>query len=64
VGALIGVAAGEAIVRAFGASSLVAPRFTAWALGRAVLIAAGMGVLGSVYPAWWVSRLRVAEAIS
>jgi putative ABC transport system permease protein len=63
-GAALGVAAGEAIVRAFGASSLVAPQFTAWALGRAVLVAAGMGALGSLYPAWWVSRLRVAEALS
>jgi putative ABC transport system permease protein len=63
-GALLGMVAGEAIVRAFGASSLVAPHFTAWALARAVLVAAGMGAVGSLYPAWWVSRLRVAEALS
>jgi putative ABC transport system permease protein len=62
-GVALGIAAGEAIVRAFGASALVAPQFSAWALVRAVLVAAGMGALGSLYPAWWVSRLRVAEAL-
>jgi putative ABC transport system permease protein len=63
-GALLGVAGGELIVRAFGASSLVVPQVTAWALARAVLVAAGMGALGSLYPAWWISRLRVAETLS
>jgi putative ABC transport system permease protein len=63
-GAALGIGAGEVIVRAFGASSLVDPQITVWTLARAVLVAAAMGALGSVYPAWWVSRLRVAEALS
>jgi len=59
----LGIVAGELIVRLFGAESLVAPHVTAWAIGRAVLVAAATGALGSLYPAWWVSRLRPAEAL-
>ncbi len=62
-GAALGALAGELIVRAFGASALVSPHITAWALARAVLIAAGMGAVGSLYPAWWVSRLRVTQSL-
>ena len=42
---------------------MVAELVEAWALARAVLVAAAMGAAGSLYPAWWVSRLRVAEAL-
>ncbi len=66
-GALIGLAlgalAGELIVRAFDASALVTPHVTAWTLVRAVLVAVTMGALGSLYPAWRVTRLRPAEAM-
>jgi putative ABC transport system permease protein len=62
-GVLLGIAGAELIVRAFGASALVSPHVTAWTVGRAVLVAAATGTLGSLYPAWWVTRLRPAEAL-
>ena len=55
--------AGELIVRAFAASALVSPHVTAWTLAQAVLVAVATGTIGSLYPAWWVSRLRPAEAL-
>ncbi|CAB4871148.1 unannotated protein [freshwater metagenome] len=63
IGVALGVAGGELLVRAFGASALVSPNFTAWTFGRAFLIAGAMGVIGSLYPAWWVSRLMPARAL-
>ena len=63
VGLAIGIAAGELLVRAFGASALVSPHVTAWTLMQAVIVAAATGTIGSLYPAWWVSRLRITEAL-
>jgi putative ABC transport system permease protein len=63
VGLVLGVAASELIVQAFGASTLVAPHVTAWTLVRAVLVATATGAIGSLYPAWRVTRLRPAEAL-
>ena len=62
-GLLLGAASCDLIVRAFGASALVSPRITLSTLGIAVLVAAVTGTAGSLYPAWWVTRLRVAEAL-
>lgn len=66
-GAVLGIAAGvlggEVIVRAFAAASLVSPHVTAWTLARALLVAGATGALGSLYPAWWVTRLRPAETL-
>ncbi len=63
LGAGLGVVAGEFIVRAVDASALVDPHYTAGTLGRAVLVALATGAVGSLYPAWWVTRLRPAEAL-
>ncbi len=63
VGVALGVAAGELLVSAFEAGALVQPHFEAWGLGRALLVAAAMGTLGSLYPAWWVTRLAPAKAL-
>lgn len=62
-GIALGILAGELVVRALGASALVEPDVTAWTLGRAVLVALGMGPIGSLYPAWWVTRLRPAQGL-
>lgn len=62
-GVLLGVAAGELVVRALGASTLVTPRIETWTIARAVLVALAMGAIGSLYPAWWVTRLRPARAL-
>ncbi|HVP02279.1 MAG TPA: ABC transporter permease [Solirubrobacteraceae bacterium] len=63
VGVALGIAAGELLVGALGASTLVTPEFSAWTLARAFLVAAAMGTLGSLYPAWWVTRLAPAQAL-
>lgn len=63
IGLALGAVGGELIVRAFGASTLVTPQLTAWTLVRAVLVAVATGMLGSLYPAWLVTRLRPAEAL-
>lgn len=62
-GLVIGVAGADLMARALGASSLVAPRITAGTLAIAVLVAAVTGTVGSLYPAWWVTRLRIRDAL-
>jgi len=63
VGVVLGIAGGELLVQAFDASALVSPHFEAWGLARAIIVAAAMGTLGSLYPAWWVTRLTPARAL-
>lgn len=63
VGVVLGIAGGELLVRAFDASALVQPHFELWGIARALLVAAAMGTLGSLYPAWWVTRLTPAQAL-
>ena len=63
VGVALGVAGAGLMSHLLDAGALVSPRFTGWTLARAVLIAVAMGALGSVYPAWWVTRLRIADAL-
>jgi putative ABC transport system permease protein len=62
-GIALGTAAGGLIVRALGVSALVSPRFTPATLAIAVAVAAVTGTIGSLYPAWWVTRLRVSESL-
>lgn len=59
----LGILAGELAADALGASALVEPRVTPGALGLAAAVALGMGVLGSLYPAWRVTRLHPVEAL-
>jgi putative ABC transport system permease protein len=62
-GLALGVLAADLIVHAVAAATLIAPHVTVWTLARALLIAAATGALGSLYPAWRVSRLRPVEAL-
>jgi putative ABC transport system permease protein len=62
-GIVIGAAASGLLVRVLGASALVSPHITAGTLGIAILVAAVTGAIGSLYPAWWVARLRVTEGL-
>jgi len=59
----LGVAGAALAVRALGASELVSPHVTAWVLGRGLLVGIAIGVLGGLYPAWRVTRLRPVEAL-
>ncbi len=64
VGLGLGALAAELIVRLLSVATLVAPHFTAWGLGRALLIGIAIGVLGGLYPAWRVTRVHLAQALS
>jgi putative ABC transport system permease protein len=63
VGIPLGVIAGELAPGVVGASALVDPAVSIGTLGLALAISIGMGVVGSVYPAWRVTRLSPAEAL-
>jgi len=46
------------------ASEFVSPQVTAWGLGRGLLVGGAIGVLGGLYPAWRVKRLRPAAVLA
>lgn len=63
-GLLLGVVGGDLLVRALGVSTYISPSFTAWALGRGLLVGVAIGVLGGIYPAWRVTRMQPLKALS
>ncbi len=63
-GLLLGVVGGDLLVRVLGVGSYVTPSFTAWALGRGLLVGVAIGVLGGIYPAWRVTRMKPLKALS
>lgn len=64
IGLLAGVIGADLLVHALGAQAFVAPEVTAWGLGRGLLVGLAIGVLGGLYPAWRVTRLRPAMALA
>jgi putative ABC transport system permease protein len=63
-GLLLGVLGGDLLVRLLGVSSFISPSFTAWALGRGLLVGVAIGVLGGIYPAWRVTRMPPLKALA
>jgi putative ABC transport system permease protein len=63
-GLLLGVVGGDLLVRVLGVSSYISPSFTAWALGRGLLVGVAIGVLGGIYPAWRVTRMQPLKALA
>ncbi|MFZ2051524.1 MAG: ABC transporter permease [Solirubrobacteraceae bacterium] len=63
-GLLLGVVGGDLLVRALGVSTYISPSFTAWGLGRGLLVGVAIGVLGGIYPAWRVTRMQPLKALS
>jgi putative ABC transport system permease protein len=63
VGVAIGVAGSSLAVAALAASALISPHVTAWGIGRGLLVGFAIGILGSLYPAWRVSRLDPVVAL-
>lgn len=64
LGLLLGVVGGDLLVSALGVSAYVSPSFTAWALGRGLLVGVAIGVLGGIYPAWRVTRMKPLKALA
>ena len=56
--------AASLLVRALGVSTYISPSFTAWGLGRGLLVGVAIGVLGGIYPAWRVTRMQPLKALS
>lgn len=63
-GLLVGVIGGSLLVRALGAGAYITPSVTAWGLGRGLLVGVAIGVLGGIYPAWRVTRMKPLKALS
>ena len=63
-GLLLGVIGARLLVSALGVSAYVSPSVTAWGLGRGLLVGVAIGVLGGIYPAWRVTRMRPLRALS
>ena len=63
-GLFFGVIGGDLLVRLLGVSSYVTPSITAWGLGRGLIVGVAIGVLGGIYPAWRVTRMKPLKALS
>ncbi|MGH2858208.1 MAG: ABC transporter permease [Solirubrobacteraceae bacterium] len=63
-GLLMGVIGAHFLVAALGAQEFVAPRTSAWDLGRALLVGVLIGVLGGLYPAWRAAHVSPAQALA
>lgn len=63
-GLLFGVIGGDLLIHALGVGSYITPSITAWGLGRGLLVGVAIGVLGGIYPAWRVTRMKPLKALS
>jgi putative ABC transport system permease protein len=63
-GLVLGVAASKLLPGALGLGPFIAPALTAWGFGRAILIGIAIGLVGSIYPAWRVTRMRSVVALA
>jgi putative ABC transport system permease protein len=63
VGAVLGVTAGWTFATLIAAASPLPARVTAWSVGTAVLLGAGVGILFGVYPAARAARLDPIVAL-
>jgi putative ABC transport system permease protein len=63
-GLVLGVAASELLPGALGLGAFISPVLTIWGFGRAILIGIMIGLVGSVYPAWRVTRMRSVVALA
>jgi putative ABC transport system permease protein len=64
MGLLLGVIGAHLLVSILGADQFVTPQFTAWALGRALLIGVLIGVLGGLYPSWRAAHVSPARVLA
>ena len=64
IGLFLGVIGSQLLVKALGVAAYVSPSVTAWGLGRGLLVGIAIGVLGGIYPAWRVTRLRPLKGLA
>jgi putative ABC transport system permease protein len=64
IGLLLGVIGSQLLVKVLGVSAYVSPSVTAWGLGRGLLVGIAIGVLGGIYPAWRVTRMRPLKGLA
>ncbi|HLH64505.1 MAG TPA: ABC transporter permease [Solirubrobacteraceae bacterium] len=64
IGIPVGVLGASWLVSELGAQEFVAPRTTAWGLGRGLLVGVLIGVLGGLYPAWRAARVSPAQVLA
>ncbi len=63
-GLVVGVLGAGLLVDALGAQNFVTPDFTAWVLGRALLIGVLIGVGGGLYPAWRAAHVSPSRTLA
>lgn len=64
IGVIVGIFGSDLLVNALGASGFVDPRITASVLVRGLVVGGIVGVIGGLYPAWRVARLRPAPVLA
>jgi putative ABC transport system permease protein len=64
VGLLVGVIGADLLIHALGVDSYISPSVTAWGLGRGLLVGVAIGVLGGIYPAIRVTRMKPVKALA
>jgi putative ABC transport system permease protein len=63
-GLLLGIAASKLLPGALGLGAFISPVLTVWGFGRAILIGVTIGLVGSIYPAWRVTRMSSVVALA
>jgi putative ABC transport system permease protein len=64
VGLVLGIAASKLLPGALGLGAFISPVLTVWGFGRAILIGITIGLIGAIYPAWRVTRMRSVVALA
>lgn len=64
IGLVLGAASAGPLVDVLGASAYVHPQLTGWVLGQGLLVGGAIGIVGGLYPAWRVTRLRPAAVLA
>ncbi len=63
-GLVLGVVGSDLLITALGAGEFVNPQITSSVLARGLLVGGLIGLLGGLYPAWRVARLRPAPILA
>jgi putative ABC transport system permease protein len=64
LGLLLGYLASGLLPGALGLQSFISANFTAWTLGRGMLIGVTIGLIGAIFPVWRVTRTWSAAGLA